>query len=178
MNSGEKNSEKKRILFLEDSNIFAEMTVEFISGEGYEVSRVENGFEGLKMVYSFLPHLIITDVEMPVFKGYQVAMLLKSRKNTRNIPIIMFTSLGETRDRFWGLDAGTDRYVEKSPDNFSGLRAAAAPVISNALAIREMEELQRKTRTAFARYVPKNVSCAIFPQKIFLWTYDKTQKKV
>jgi class 3 adenylate cyclase/CheY-like chemotaxis protein len=132
MGSEETNSGKKRILLLEDSDIFAEMAVEFLSGEGYELSRAENGFEGLKMVYSCLPHLIVTDVEMPLFKGYQVVRLLKSRKNTRNIPVIMFTSLGEFRDRFWGLNAGADKYVEKSPDNFSGLKTAVADLLRDA----------------------------------------------
>jgi class 3 adenylate cyclase/DNA-binding response OmpR family regulator len=128
MSNGE-NGGPRRILLLEDSDIFADMTVEFLSGEGYEVKRAENGFEGLKLVYSFLPHLIITDVEMPFFKGYQVVRLLKSRKNTRTIPVIMFTSLGETRDRFWGLKAGADCYVEKSPDNFAGLREKVAGLL-------------------------------------------------
>ncbi|MDR1899345.1 MAG: response regulator [Treponema sp.] len=132
MSNGEKMDGAKRILLLEDSDIFAEMAVEFLSGEGYQVNRAENGFEGLKLVYSFLPHLIVTDVEMPFFKGYQVARLLKSRKNTRNIPIVMFTSLGESRDRFWGLNAGADRYVEKSPDNFSGLREVIASLLAEA----------------------------------------------
>jgi class 3 adenylate cyclase/DNA-binding response OmpR family regulator len=132
MDNEEKNGEKKRILLLEDSDIFAEMAMEFLSGEGYDVSRAENGFEGLKMVYRCLPHLIVTDVEMPLFKGYQVARLLKSRKNTRNIPVIMFTSLGESRDRFWGLNAGADRYIEKSPDNFSGLKTAITDLLREA----------------------------------------------
>jgi class 3 adenylate cyclase/CheY-like chemotaxis protein len=132
MNSEGARDEKKRILLLEDSDIFAEMAVEFLSAEGYELRRAENGFEGLKMVYSCLPHLIITDVEMPLFKGYQVTRLLKSRKNTRNIPVIMFTALGESRDRFWGLNAGADRYLEKSPDNFGGLKEAVADLLREA----------------------------------------------
>jgi class 3 adenylate cyclase/DNA-binding response OmpR family regulator len=130
--SSEKNGAAKRVLLLEDSDIFAEMAVEFLAGEGYEVKRAENGFEGLKLVYTFLPHLIVTDVEMPVFKGYQVARLLKSRKNTRIIPIVMFTSLGETRDRFWGLKAGADCYVEKSPDNFAGLKKGIDELLARA----------------------------------------------
>jgi adenylate cyclase len=124
------DNEKKRILLLEDSDIFADMAVEFLSGEGYEVNRAENGFEGVKRVYSFLPHLIVTDVEMPMLKGYQVTRLLKSRKNTKTIPIIMFTSLGETKDRFWGSQAGADLYVEKSPDNFARLKEGIAKLLA------------------------------------------------
>ena len=117
----DKPAEKKRVLIFEDSNIFADMLLEFLAGEGYETARAENGLEGIKMVYSFFPELIISDVEMPLFKGYQSARLLKSRPATRNIPIIMFTSLGETKDKFWGEQAGADFYIEKSPENFEEL---------------------------------------------------------
>ncbi|GHV45955.1 hypothetical protein AGMMS49546_33090 [Spirochaetia bacterium] len=113
--------DKKRILVFEDSDIFADMVLEFLNDQGYETARAVNGLEGIKMVYQFLPHLIITDVEMPLFKGYQATRLLKSRASTRPIPVIMFTSLSETRDRFWGGQAGADYYIEKSPENFKEL---------------------------------------------------------
>ncbi|MDR2629423.1 MAG: response regulator [Spirochaetaceae bacterium] len=113
--------EAKRILIFEDSDIFADMLGEFLRNAGYVTGRAVNGFEGIKQVYTFLPHLIVTDVEMPLFKGYQATRLLKSRKNTRDIPIIMFTTLGEIKDRFWGGQAGADWYIEKSPDNFEEL---------------------------------------------------------
>jgi class 3 adenylate cyclase/DNA-binding response OmpR family regulator len=111
----------KRVLLLEDSDIFADMAIEFLSDSGFEVKRAVNGFEGIKQVYAFLPHIIITDIEMPVLKGYQATRLLKSRKTTKTIPVIMFTSLGEIRDKFWGTQAGADLYIEKSPDNFDEL---------------------------------------------------------
>ncbi|MDR1352227.1 MAG: adenylate/guanylate cyclase domain-containing response regulator, partial [Treponema sp.] len=112
----------KRVLLLEDSDIFADMVTEFLSEAGYELRRAVNGFDGVKQVYAFLPHIIITDIEMPVLKGYQATRLLKSRKNTKTIPVIMFTSLGETKDKFWGAQAGADLYLEKSPGNLEKLK--------------------------------------------------------
>jgi class 3 adenylate cyclase/DNA-binding response OmpR family regulator len=112
---------KKRVLVFEDSDIFADMLSEFLDGEGYETGRAVNGLEGIKMVYTFLPQLIVTDVEMPLFKGYQATRLLKSRPSTKSIPVIMFTSLGESKDKFWGSQAGADYYIEKSPENFAKL---------------------------------------------------------
>jgi class 3 adenylate cyclase/CheY-like chemotaxis protein len=113
------DSEKKRILIMEDSDIFADILIGLFYSLPYVIERAVNGFEGIKKVYSFMPHLIITDVEMPLLKGYQVTRLLKSRKNTKTIPIIMFTSLDETKDKFWGDQAGADIYIEKSPENFN-----------------------------------------------------------
>ena len=111
----------RKVLIFEDSDIFADMLLEFLQKEGYETDRAENGLEGIKKVYSFLPELIVSDVEMPLFKGYQSTRLLKSRPATRDIPVIMFTSLGESKDKFWGEQAGADHYIEKSPENFAEL---------------------------------------------------------
>ena len=124
------DNDRKRILVMEDSDIFADMLVEFLVSSGYELERAVNGFEGIKQVYAYKPHLIITDVEMPLLKGYQVTRLLKSRKSTGGIPIIMFTSLAETKDRFWGNQAGADTYIEKLPDNFQPLNTAVAKILS------------------------------------------------
>ena len=121
--------ESKRILIMEDSDIFADMLAGLFDSSQYTLQRAANGFEGVKKVYSFMPHLIITDVEMPILKGYQVTRLLKSRKNTKTIPIIMFTSLEETKDKFWGNQAGADIYIEKSPDNFRSLLTAVDNIL-------------------------------------------------
>jgi class 3 adenylate cyclase/CheY-like chemotaxis protein len=122
-------SEQKRILVMEDSDIFADMLLGLFDSCKYTLERAVNGFEGIKKVYSFMPHLVITDVEMPLFKGYQVTRLLKSRKNTKTIPIIMFTSLDETKDKFWGNQAGADIYIEKSPDNFQLLISTVEEIL-------------------------------------------------
>ena len=135
--------DKRRILIFEDSDIFADMLLEFLSGEGHETERAENGLEGIKKVYSFLPELIVTDVEMPLFKGYQATRLLKSRSTTRNIPVIMFTSLGESKDRFWGEQAGADFYIQKSPENFAELSQQIQRLLSESPAI-DYEPIRRE----------------------------------
>ncbi|MDR2543436.1 MAG: response regulator [Treponema sp.] len=126
------SDEKKRILIIEDSDIFADVLMEVLSSSNYILERAINGFEGIKSVYRFMPHLIITDVEMPLFKGYQVTRFLKSRKNTKNIPVIMFTTLSEAKDKFWGTHAGADEYIEKSPDNFEPLINTISKILSTA----------------------------------------------
>ena len=160
------SDDKKRILIMEDSDIFADMLIEFlvsaepqsapenqsdspkpseISSPDFLIERAVNGFEGIKKVYSFMPHLIVTDIEMPVFKGYQVTRFLKSRKNTAAIPIIMFTSLGDKKDKFWGMHAGADAYIEKSPDNLQPLREAIVKLLSSSGNI-DFPAIQRESR--------------------------------
>ena len=123
---------KKRVLIFEDSDIFADMLLEFLEAQGYETERAENGLEGIKKVYTFLPELIVSDVEMPLFKGYQSTRLLKSRPSTKNIPVIMFTTRGESKDKFWGEQAGADFYIEKSPENFEELSGQIQRLLKEA----------------------------------------------
>jgi len=129
------SNDLKRILVIEDSDIFADLLLGLFDSSQYIVQRAANGFEGIKNVYSFLPHIIITDIDMPIFKGYQVTRVLKSRKNTKSIPIIMFTALDESKDKFWGSEAGADAYVVKSPDNFKSLLEITEKMISSSLEI-------------------------------------------
>jgi len=126
------DDDKKRILIMEDSDMFADMLICAFDSANYTIQRAVNGFEGIKNVYSFKPHLIITDIEMPIFKGYQVTRLLKSRKNTKTIPVIMFTALNETKDEFWGTQAGADLYIAKSPENFDLLLESADKLIKSS----------------------------------------------
>jgi class 3 adenylate cyclase/DNA-binding response OmpR family regulator len=116
---------------MEDSDIFYDMLQGFLSSFDYNIERAVNGFEGIKKVYSFLPHLVITDIEMPLFKGYQVTRLLKSRKNTKPIPVIMLTSLDQTKDKFWGKLSGADKYLEKQPENFQILAETISEIFMN-----------------------------------------------
>ncbi|MDR2398535.1 MAG: response regulator [Spirochaetaceae bacterium] len=140
-----KGTDQKRILVLEDSDIFADILLEVLHEEGYHTQRAVNGLEGIKQVYQFLPHLIITDVEMPLFKGYQATRFLKSRRYTRPIPIIMFTSLSETKDRFWASQAGVDCYIEKSPEHFGQLKEEIRKLLDQAEPV-DYKSIEREAR--------------------------------
>ena len=72
-----------------------------------------------------LPDLILLDVMMPGFSGYEVCMLLKQGASTANIPVIFITGLGEEQAESQGLDAGAVDYVTK-PINANSVAAADA----------------------------------------------------
>jgi len=113
--------DNKRILVIENSQTFAELLSEFLNEKKYEFRTAKNGFEGIKLIYDFLPSLIITDIEMPLLDGYQAIRYIKSRQATKNIPIIVFTALDQTKDKFWVEETGADFYIEKMPENMEVL---------------------------------------------------------
>ena len=65
------------------------------------------------MAQSNLPNLIILDVILPKLNGFQVCRVLKSSKNTANIPVVMLTAKAKDSDRKWGIEQGADAYLIK-----------------------------------------------------------------
>ncbi|MCL2229596.1 MAG: response regulator [Treponema sp.] len=106
-----------RILVFENSQTFEQIIKESFNEKNYTTEFAKNSLDGIKKVYTFLPSLIITDIKMPLLDGYQVIRFLKSQKETKDIPIIVFTSLDETSDKFRIDEAGADLYLKKSPEN-------------------------------------------------------------
>jgi two-component system phosphate regulon response regulator PhoB len=80
------------------------------------------------MVDERLPDLVVLDWMLPKVSGIEVCRRLRSRSETRNLPIIMLTARGEETDRIRGLDTGADDYVVK-PFSMSELAARIRAVL-------------------------------------------------
>ncbi len=79
--------------------------------EGYEVITAANGIEGLKLMISADPDLLILDVMMPQVDGWEVAQ--RVREGGSAVPILMLTAKDDVQDRVKGLDLGADDYLVK-----------------------------------------------------------------
>ncbi|MCX6765626.1 MAG: response regulator [Candidatus Moranbacteria bacterium] len=90
--SEEKEGEKKRILFIEDEEIFLEMFGEKLRTDGYEVEFARNGAWGLKEALAKNFDLIILDVIMPAMTGSELIERLKLEEKTKNIPLIVLSA--------------------------------------------------------------------------------------
>ncbi len=102
-----------KILIADDSATIIEVVRFFLEARGYEVITSSDGVEAIAKAYEVRPDLILLDIEMPKMTGYQVCRLLKSDELTHSIPIIILTSRGQKKDRFWGLSTGADDFITK-----------------------------------------------------------------
>jgi two-component system phosphate regulon response regulator PhoB len=84
-----------------------------LEADGFRVLRAENGEEALLIVEEDTPDIIVLDWMMPNLSGIEVCRRLKSRTETRNIPIIMLSARSEEVDKVRGLETGADDYVVK-----------------------------------------------------------------
>ncbi len=93
--SGKKNEDninKKRILFIEDEEIFLEMFGKKLEDEGYEVEYAKNGSWGIKMADENDYDLFITDMTMPAAGGEEIIRKLKMDNRTKDVPIIVLSA--------------------------------------------------------------------------------------
>ncbi len=107
---------KEKILVVDDSATQLIMYKMALTKAGYLVISAKNGVEGVHLVETENPDLIVSDIIMPELNGYQFCRLVKDDPSRGHIPIILLTSLGQQQDRFWGIEAGANSFVTKSTD--------------------------------------------------------------
>jgi diguanylate cyclase (GGDEF)-like protein len=101
------------ILVVEDSHTQAEALRFVLEEKGYRVTIVRDGRQALACLNGHQPTLIISDIIMPEMDGYQLCQRVKADERTRNIRVILLTSLYEAADVFQGLACGADSFITK-----------------------------------------------------------------
>jgi DNA-binding response OmpR family regulator len=102
------------VLVVEDEPDLAGLIKHTLERSGdADVRVVGSGDLALKAVAAKLADLIILDLNLPVVGGLEVCRILRSRIETRHIPIIMLTARTSEDDRVQGLEQGADDYVTK-----------------------------------------------------------------
>lgn len=129
---------KPRILAVDDDERNLALLTAKLEREGYELDTAGNGIEALRKVADFRPDLIIMDVMMPQMDGHEALRHLKSREETRYIPVIMLTGRAEIEDKVLGFEVGAEDYINKP----YSLQEVAARVKS----LLRMRALQTKLR--------------------------------
>ena len=116
------------IMVVEDEESLATLLQYNLDKEGYRVGVASDGEEALLMVDEAPPDLVILDWMLPKVSGVEVCRRLRTRPETRNLPIIMLTARGEESDRIRGLDTGADDYIVK-PFSMTELAARIRAVL-------------------------------------------------
>ena len=106
-------SKPPRILIVDDIPQNVDLVSSLMRAEGYEVASAADGLEALARVASAPPDLILLDIMMPTLDGYAVCRQLKARPETRLVPIVLITALGDEADKLLGIEAGADDFLTK-----------------------------------------------------------------
>jgi diguanylate cyclase (GGDEF)-like protein len=104
---------KSKILVVDDVAVNVQLLTTYLTSVGYNVIAARDGQEALEKAGSCNPDLVLLDVMMPKFNGFEVCERIKSNELTRIIPVIMVTALNEIEDKIKATEAGADDFISK-----------------------------------------------------------------
>jgi len=103
----------QHILIVDDEKNIAISVDYLLHREGYQVSVAHDGEEGLRLIRSDRPDLVLLDIMMPKLNGFQVCEAVRQDPTLAGIRIVMLTAKGRDAEKEKGLALGADAYITK-----------------------------------------------------------------
>ncbi|MCF8062119.1 MAG: response regulator [Deltaproteobacteria bacterium] len=112
---------RKYILVVDDDPDLVETLAMMLESKGCEVGRAYDGTEGEEALKERRPDLVILDIMMPRKDGYVLCAEMKANEETRDIPVVLLTAVGEavpstTYTHADGMSTEADEYIPKPVD--------------------------------------------------------------
>jgi DNA-binding response OmpR family regulator len=137
------------ILIIDDDQEIGEMLNSYFEVQGYQVSTVNWGEDGLNACLEKIPDIVLLDIRLPDLDGYEIVKRLKNNRRTQSVPIIFLTEKRQREDRLRGLSMQVEDYITKPFD---------------------IQELRLRVRNVLMRYRRSSLTNAItaLPEKQLL----------
>ena len=104
----------KKILIVEDDTFLQGLEATKLKKENYEVITAGNGEEGMKKITEDGISLILLDLVLPEFDGFEIIEKIRSTASTKKIPVIVFSNLSEDKDVKKAEKLGATDFMVKS----------------------------------------------------------------
>jgi two-component system, cell cycle response regulator DivK len=111
----------KKILVVDDNPVSRELIREVLDFPDLQILEAADGREALETISEEIPDLVLLDIQMPVYSGFDVLRRIKENPRLNRIIVLAFTAFAMREDRQKALAAGFDGYVTK-PINAVDLR--------------------------------------------------------
>lgn len=142
--------DRRKLLVVDDTPHNVKLLADLLQVRGYEVETASNGREALEKIERDPPDLVLLDVVMPEVSGYEVCKWIRSREETRLLPVVMITALDPAEERVKGIEAGADDFLSK-PVQVNEVLAR----VSSLLRIRSLHETVRSQAEQLAEWNQK-----------------------
>ena len=102
-----------RVLIVDDSPVSRELVRDILEPNGHEVFEAPDGAAALRKIEETRPHVVLMDIEMPEFDGYEVIRRLRKDPRFAALRVAAFTAHAMSDDREKALAAGFDDHITK-----------------------------------------------------------------
>ena len=103
-------NERKKVLIIDDDRELNQLLTRYLAKFDFEVVSATNGKDGLALLTTEAPVLVVLDVMLPGQSGFEICKQIRANAI---LPIIMLTARGDLSDRVVGLEMGADDYMPK-----------------------------------------------------------------
>ncbi len=103
----------KKILIIEDEVDIAQLVKLYLERDGFRTAIATEGIEGLKLIKTDHPDMVILDLMLPEMDGLEICRKIRNAPDTALLPVLMLTAKAEESDTIIGLELGADDYVMK-----------------------------------------------------------------
>ena len=125
------------ILIVDDDTGFRLTTSEALKGTGFKVTETSSGEDALSLFDEALPDLVLLDAIMPGMDGFEVCRQMQKRRDTRSIPVVIMTGLGDMDSVNRAFESGATDFVVK-PINYAVLSSQIQFQLRVARDLREL----------------------------------------
>lgn len=103
----------KKVLIVEDNELNMKLFADLLDAHGYETEQTREGLKAIALAKSFLPDLILMDIQLPEVSGLEVTKWIKDDETIADIPIIAVTAFAMRGDEKRIRDGGCEAYISK-----------------------------------------------------------------
>ena len=103
-----------RILVIEDDDFLRSLTIQKLQTDGFIIDGAADGKTGLDKIKTNRFDLIILDLMLPIMSGFEILKTLRDTPDFKNLPVIVFSNMGDEKDMKICLDLGITDYMIKS----------------------------------------------------------------
>lgn len=104
---------KFTILAVDDVPLNVLLVEKMLSRHGYTVKKASGGLQALQMIEAEIPSLVLLDLMMPNVDGYEVLERLRSKPETKELPVIILSALNSDSDISKGMSMGANDFITK-----------------------------------------------------------------
>jgi DNA-binding response OmpR family regulator len=116
----------KHVVLVEDEVNIAEAIRFLLSNDGWRVQTIANGASAVEVIRNASPDLVMLDVMLPGKSGFEILEELRADPALTDLPVLMLTARGQSRDREMAEKAGVSKFMTKPFSNAEMLDAVRA----------------------------------------------------
>jgi DNA-binding response OmpR family regulator len=122
---------KKKVLTIEDDNFLLDLEVSVLEKNDFDVVSASNGEDAIKKLNTPNLSIILLDILLPDYDGFEILKKIKEDQNLKKIPVIIFSNLSSEKDITRAKELGATEFMVKSNFTLNELIERVQYILSN-----------------------------------------------